>query len=258
MSRTAQRIFRREHILVSLLIIGAVLGAIGVPQKIGFPSEQIILALLAVLALDTLLERFGYLERIETHIINLENKIEPRVGADSLFRPRAELPSYTSLLDRYEEIWMAGKNLITLVTTYKEHIQQAAMSGKRFRFLIVDPENEALMCTLAASISVSDPSWVLEHTREVVDWFKQIIGNTRGGIIEVRLANYLPTSAYAIYDGEKPHGYMVIEMYNYRTSPGEQIHISLSKVKDNQTFAFYLERFERMWHDAKPLPANNG
>jgi hypothetical protein len=65
MATIVKQIFKRENILILLLILGALLGVVGVPQKYGFSSEQLLLALLAVLAFDTLAERLGYLDRIE-------------------------------------------------------------------------------------------------------------------------------------------------------------------------------------------------
>jgi len=76
-----QKMFKRENLLVVVLVVAAILGIVGVPQSIGITTDQIILALLGVLALDTLLERIGYLERIENHIAKLENKINPQISA---------------------------------------------------------------------------------------------------------------------------------------------------------------------------------
>jgi len=56
---SSKKCLKRENLLVVVLVVAAILGIVGVPQSIGITTDQIILALLGVLALDTLLERIG-------------------------------------------------------------------------------------------------------------------------------------------------------------------------------------------------------
>ena len=90
MKSILRRVLKRENVLTLLLAIGAILGSIGVPQSLGITSERILLALLGVLALDTLIERLGYLDRIETHTIGLQKQIEPIESAQLQSRQQIE------------------------------------------------------------------------------------------------------------------------------------------------------------------------
>jgi hypothetical protein len=253
MNSVVKKVFRRENVLVVLLVAGALLGVIGVPQNIGISSDQILLALLGVLALDMLIERLGYLDRIETHIADLENKIQPRVSADNLFRSRGELPPFTLWLQQSDEIWVAGKNLFGLVAAYGRQIEQAAKSGKRFRFLVTNPDSLSLMKVIAVG-SFAHPTApsVEQLLREVLAHFERLCKNTPKGAIEIRLVDHVLTNTYLVVDGKKPHGQMVVEMYNYKISTGERLHIKLTRQADYRIFAFHLEQFESMWRDATP------
>jgi hypothetical protein len=248
-----KRIFKRENILVLLLVIGALLGIVGVPQHLGITSEQILLALLAVFALDMLIERLGYLDRIEAQLVSIADKIEPQVSMDNLLRPRVAMPPFQLSL-QYEEIWIAGKNLLGLLNYYEREIQQAAVDGKRFRFLIIHPDNASLASALAAS-SLAHPSASItaQHSQEALARFERIVGGAPQDAVEVRLADYIPPHSYQILDGRKPHGRMFVEMFGYKISSGERLHFCLARAKDSQAFNFHLVQFERMWEDATPF-----
>lgn len=254
MIASIKKTLKRENILVILLMVAALLGLLGVPQTIGITSEQIILGLLGVLAIDTLIERLGYLDRIETHITHLGNKIEPRVSAGNLFHSRAELPPFTTRLQQHDEIWIAGENLFGPVTDYGRQIEQAAKDGKLFRFLVVNPDNPCLMKAIALrSFTQPTASSVERLLREALAHFERLCENTPKGAIEVRLVDCVPTTAYLIADGKKPNGQMTVEMYGYKIATGERLHLELTRRANSRIFAFHLEQFESMWRDAKPL-----
>lgn len=257
-SKIVRMVFRRENILVVFLVIGALLGVIGVPQSLGVTSDQILLALLAVLAVDMLIERLGYLERIETNIAKIESKIEVRVSADNLFLTRDELGSPLSWLQEWGEMWVSGKDLIEFITRYAGEVEQAAIKNrKRFRFLIIDPDNPTVISTVAASSKLRPNAPAREiMVRQALTYLESITSKTPTGAIEVRLANWVPTNSYVIVDGRREHGRMVVEMFGYKIASSERLHVTLTRVADSQTFAYHLKQFESMWQEAKPLPTS--
>jgi hypothetical protein len=154
MFKAFKRLLIPKNVLILLVISLALLGVI-VPdllQKLGFSPERVILALLAGLGIDTLIERVGYLERIENQVFNLERRIESQASADNLFRRREEMRQFSLWLQESEEIWVSGEDVMNLVNSYGGKIQEAAKEGrKRFRFLLVNPDNPDLMNIIAAS-----------------------------------------------------------------------------------------------------------
>lgn len=220
-------------------------------------AEDIIIALLALLAVDALGERLGVLDRIETHVADLRKRIESRTSADEVLHLRDELLSFSSQMQKGDEIWVAGRSLVVLLNNYSNQIQQAAKSGKRFRFLIVDPDNLPLMNAIATSSYPYPAAATVEQVgRQALAHLKLLVENTPEGTIEVRLANHIPTCVHFIIDGETSHGQMVIEMYSYRISPGQRLHMRLTRSADSRTFASYLRQFNNMWRDARPFPNN--
>lgn len=222
-------------------------------------AESIIIALLALLAVDALSERIGLLERIETHLVSLGDKIESRTSADKLFLPRDELPSFESHCQKGEDIWVAGRSLRGLLNNHGKDIQAAAKSGKRFRFLIVDPDKPTVMDAMAAG-SYTHPTGAAARQmgREALDHLKRLIENTPADAVEVRLTDHIPTCVYFIIDGEKPRGELYIEMYGYKISPSQRFHVHLTRSADHRTFASYFNQLNSMWQNAKPWPSDKG
>lgn len=251
------KIFKRENILILTLILGAVLGIIGIPQYIGITSDQLLLALLGVLAVDTLVERLGYLERIEKQITKIESKLETKVSADDLLHPRSEIPPMTLWLTKYDEIWLAGISLHTIVHSYGRQIESAAQSGKRLRFLLANPENTALWDTFAlGSFTYPDGNAVKKLATDSLALFEQILKNSPKNSIEIRLLDYDFSCSYVIGDGKKDHAKMAVEYFSYKVSAGERHHMIVSKRMDTKTFSFHFQQFEAMWKNAKPFPSS--
>jgi hypothetical protein len=248
-------IFRRDYLLVILLIIGAFLGAVGIPQSLGYKADQLLLTLLGVLALDTLLERLGYLDRIEKRLAELETKIESRPNVDDLFRTRDELRSFTSWLLEGKELWVLGKDLSELMSRFGAQIQQEAIGKKkRFRFLVMDPSDQSLI-KVAAAGSYLNPDVQTQEAiiRQTLDILKRITEGVPQNAIEVRLLSCYPTNSYVILDYNKEHGQIVVEPFGNKITSAERQHMVLRRTVDTQTFAFHLKQFETMWKDAKPL-----
>ncbi len=254
MEKLIKKLFTLKNILILLIIILALVGAIfpDFLQKLGFSSDQVILALLAGLAVDTLIERIGYLERIEANIASLENKVELRVSADNVFRIRDEMDAFLPWLRECEEMWISGRDLMNLLNHYSKHIQQAAESGKKFRFLIIDPDEPALMNVVAASSALSLNGLSREKTvRQAFDILKRMVNSTPN--IKAKLVNWVPIHSYLIVDGQKENGRMRVEMFGYKIGAGERLHVTLTRAADSRAFDHHFKQFKGIWKDAKSL-----
>lgn len=257
MKSVIQRIFKRNNILILVLISVALLSVVGVPQSFGITSDKIILAMLAILALDVIIERIGYLDRIETHLLDIESKVESKVSADELFKARKQLPSFDFLLEQGEIFWIGGKNLVGLLNNYGRQIQKAANEGKKFRFLIHNPNKSALIeIQSASSYTHSSVKTLEQKLQEAIFIFGDLLNNTPKDSIEIRLTDSLLTNAYLIIDSKKAYGHMIVEFYNYQISSGEQNSLYLKKQSEDRIFNYYLRRFESRWKKSETLNIN--
>ncbi len=255
MRKLLRAIFKRDHILVLLLVIGAIVGATGIPQRFGFGSEQVILALLAVLALDALIERIGYLDRIENEISELKNRIDPQARAKDIIHTRDDMQPFDVWLNETEELWVFGRDLKELLSRYGKRIAEAASQGKKFRFLIVDPSATEVITTISASSYLS--SSLERRQASILQGFEilQEMARTYPEAVQVALANWVPTNSYVIADPSKQRGKMSLEGFGYKITSGQRRHMLLTKSSDKDIFEFYMGQCEAMWEDAhKRLP----
>ncbi len=249
-----QHVFRRDNILVAILVIAAILGVVGVPQNLGITADQLLLALLGVLALDTFIERVGYLERIEGKIKDIYNKMDPTQSLDAVFHARTDLPPFTLWLQQSEEIWLAGPSLSSLITTYGRQIVQAAKLGKQFRLLIANPDDTHLWDAMATgSFTYPSATALQQLAKGTLERAGRAAEDAPKGTIDIRVISYVFKSSYLIADGTKPHGKMIVEMFGYKISAGERLHMLLLRATDPNIFSFHLQQFESMWQDSKAL-----
>lgn len=254
MASKFRKIIRREHILIFLLIIAAFLGLLDVPQRIGVETDQILLALVGLLALDSLLERLGYLDRIEERLKQLAKNIQPDISIDEMIHKRNEETSILSIVDRGTEIWVMGKSLRELTSIYGSQFQQALIRGKQFRILIVDPDESSAIRSIANNTFTALSDDEVKHiSQESISAIKRIVARVPKSIIELKLTNVIPPGLCVIADGKHPNGIMIVQMYGYKISQGDRINMVLYSQRDRQIFTYYLDQFEDMWNNAKQI-----
>ena len=170
------------------------------------------------------------------------------------FRESDTDPSFVSMLQGCKELWVVGKDCHGLLTTYFDQIQQAIAEKKRFRFLIVDHSNKSLLNTMAASSITRPESKQRKQTaQEALKILRRLLDSASKGVVKVKLANFLPTCTCTIFDGNSPSGRMTIENYGYKISSGRRLRMYITRKKAPQTFAFYIQQFNKMWDAADLL-----
>jgi len=177
-------------------------------------------------------------------------------SADSLFYSRSDIPCFEPRLEHGEDIWVSGITLRGLRIEYWDHFRDAVDQGKRFRFLLVDPDNTSALNILTANNPTFHQADVAKKIlQETVECFQLLARESRSrrGAVEVRLLSSVPFCSMIIVDGDKPNGYMTVEMYGYQVAAGKRLGFKLTCTKDPQTFNFYLSQFHKMW-DAARLP----
>lgn len=246
-----KKIFKRENILVLSLILVAFLGIFGIPQILGINAEQIILLLFGVLALDMLIERLGYLDRIENKLAELASKIQPIFSVDSMLLSREKMGSFEEQLIEGDNIWIASRTLHAFMKSYVVSIQKAAQKGKKFRFLIVNPENLHALESIAVTRVESNVSFLSSSMAETLSLILLIQKKAPKNSVQIKVVDFIPLNMIRVVDPHKETGEMIIEHYGYKVSTGQRRHFIVNKKRDPETFSFYLDQFEQMWNDGK-------
>lgn len=249
-----RNLFKRDKIVIVLVIISASLGVFGIPQRFGFTTEKLILAILAVIAFDILIEKLGYLEDIEDGVKTIISSLAHPGQADSVFKSRSNMPSFETLLQQCDEIWIAGKSLSNFIGTHGKQIEKSAHNGTKFRCLIHNPQNSILMEALASnSFSNPDAKTIKNLVNSGLLQLKRIKDSCPPGHVDIRLVNSILPNGFTIVDGQKEDAVMYVELFSYKISLGDRLSIFINRKRDPKTFSFYIQQFENLWRDSKQI-----
>jgi hypothetical protein len=230
------RLVPLSTIIASLL--ANVLAAIGILQAT--PIEQIILALLALLAADALTERVSILEKIH-------NSLQMAQSVKYL-RGRSELPDVQSQASDASEICIVAISAISLSIRHLGFFEEKIQGGCKVKMILLNPNSSALpVWNLQYKVTSTD-----SDIQATLGALKELAGrkNARGSL-EIRLLDvFLPFSMMAT-DLNKQYGTMIIEYHTYKTAIGDRPHIFLTPQNEPHWFKFYKQQYEKAWSEAK-------
>lgn len=243
-----RRFFSLRNVIPLFIITAAFIGTF-VTSPFGLQRDQLLLALLAFLGIDALLERFDILTNIENNVKSVKEIVESQVAGKNFLKLRKDFPRIEHLIaEAKQEIWISG---ITLDTTARltEIFNAKLKHGFKLRFLAVSPQEDVLVATLKnypdeVGNDLSERIKISLNTiyRRLVQLYPQQV--------EVRTGHVRPTLGYFIVDPHLEQGYMTVGPYLYQVDGSESPLFLLSRKTEPQWFDTYLKDFERQWNNA--------
>jgi hypothetical protein len=237
-----------RNIVPLLAITLAFLATVGIPQRWGFDTDHIILALLGVLALDTAVERLGYLRKIENSIKSLSvTRNKP------LFLSRTALDAeepFTQFIAKGQDVLIAGLSLVSTIGPLRTHFKKIAQQGTKLRFLLLDPESPCLEFA-ARSHGVSPESLrtdilsSLHHLQQLVD----SVSDSTIGSVQFKLLSTIPDASIVMCDGNRDSGEIRCELFLYQADVSERPAFRLTPA-DGIIYHRYRDAVERLWSDS--------
>ncbi|MBI5294053.1 MAG: hypothetical protein HY869_01155 [Chloroflexi bacterium] len=248
----ATRLFAFRNLVALFTIAIAIIGSIGIkPFGITYSTEQIVLAVLAFLAMDALVERLDILTNIANGVESIQQATKPKLTASVLLKKRKEFPRMEKIIDDAKsEIWITGvtfDSLIPFTSSFQEKLEQ----GCSIRFMAPDPDGKAL--DMAAKYYGYDPKFYAARIKSNLAYICERLRPTKKGSLEIRVLDMLFPSGYIVTDRSTPAGRNVFQSYLYKTSPQESPAITIYKESDAEWFSIYLIQLEKAWEDAKPF-----
>lgn len=257
-SRTRELLRRAlslRNVVPLLIIIGAFVGTF-FPTPFGLQRDQLLLGLLAFLAVDALVERLELLTNIEKDVGVIRESVASRASGKDLLRLRSDFPRLEHLIaDANKEIWVSGITLdtmATLVGVFNSKLKE----GFRLRFLAISPEPSVIdEVSEYFGGEANELAWRLKANLSTLSG---ALVSAEPGQVEIRTIGHRPALGYFIVDPSYEQGYMTIQNYLYRMR-GSHVYplLFLSKRTDPKWFDIYLKDFELLWSSAtewKPGP----
>lgn len=237
-----KRWLKWSRLVPFLTIIGAgtalVLSLLSI-LKLTVP-ESIIISLLALLSIDSLIERTNILERLEHRLNNL--------SSDQLLKKRVSMPRPNEQAQYASEICILGVSAHFAIPQYRGFYEKKIRTGCKLRVILLDPASPSLENWKLLSKSTLTTGHI-EGTLSILKELMQKPGMK--GKCEVRLSKvYYPFSIFAV-DMKSKAGSMVVEFYPYDIPIDDRPHIQLAAASNPDWFIHFKEQFESAWSDAR-------
>lgn len=202
-------------------------------------AENIIIALLALLAVDALSERLNILERVDAKLSNL--------AMMQTLRKRRDIPTITNHAQHASEINLLAIHAVSAVAPYIGFYEDKLKEGCTIRIILLDPHSPSLQ-----TLNLQTKTVITKHQIESsLSLLKGLVEQSgKKGKCEVRLLNvFLPFSIFGV-DLHKESGSMAVEFRSYKVSLDERPHIYLTKAENPEWFNYYKKQFEQAWSDS--------
>ncbi|MCK6622652.1 MAG: hypothetical protein L6Q94_19355 [Calditrichia bacterium] len=233
--------FKPQRILPLLTIVGAGLVLVFSMLEVIKLSvaDSIIIALLALIAIDSIVERLSILE-------NIEGKINNTFGGKSL-RSRTELWDFEKHSAHASEICILAISAISMSGRFAHIFENKVRSGCKIKIILLNPQSESLK---SLELTNRDQAAVHDIKASLAAFEPLIKIKNRNGKCEIRLSDaFLPFSLVAL-NLSRDSGEMVVEYHSYKSPFGEQPHVFLTTKDNAHWYKFYRDQFEKAWNDS--------
>ena len=215
-------------------------------------SEQIILTILGLLAVDALVERMRILDKIRVGLTSLigDTKHQPILEWETDLLQKNSL---TQILNNTTELFVSGGSLISILSGQQESIRQWLSTTTNAKlFLILENPNSARKGrTPVWSSLLTDQNTKTTEDREIyaqdIEKSLIIITNLKREFnerVEVRLTDQVPSLTIMIIDRRKARVFLNL----YRGGPEKRPVFELSLKRHSAWFELFNQRYyDQLW-----------
>ncbi|WP_406077338.1 hypothetical protein [Micromonospora sp. NBC_00858] len=251
----------RRYGIALLCVLLAILALAKVKiAGLDYSEQEIILALLGLLAIDNLAERTGILNSVLNKLTDLSRRI-PRQGDHQVVMTRRnQVPRLVDVVEAARaEVILVGPSLDTVVGMARR-LEEMARAGVRIKIMLSAPNQESVQ--RYADHMIFD-NWVspddsefrlaIDHLRNNYRILHRSLVAGGDGRVEIRLMDKMIFCSYVIIDSALRSGNLAAHFHMYKMPVDMTPFVQLERTADAEWFTFFLGAFERAWQDARPV-----
>lgn len=230
-----------DRVIPVMTILGAAIAiALSTFQIITLSiSENIIIALLGLIAIDGLTERLTLLERILEY---LQSR-----NASSTLRTRWEILTPAEHAKNAKEINILAVHATSVILTNLGFYKQRLDGGSKMRIILMNHHDECVLDVWGRMVNSRSTRSHIQSSLNALNELKEYAPNN----CTIKLLDvFLPFSMFGV-DLSSNSGSMIVEYHNYKMSMDERLHIHLTASRDSHLFEHYIRQFKQAWEDAK-------
>ncbi len=210
-----------------------------------------ILGILGLLAVSGLWERHRQLRNIQEISLNTNDivtrKLTGQVSAKDFFwAGERKIASHD--IANATDIYIVGMILNRTVRDHLATFGDRVAEGANLKFVIVDPDDEAIMKIMPFRSYGTKPSeWWRNRIQQTIGHIEDIPNIEKPkGSINIGLLPYFPSFGMWLIDPEQPHGQIVVEIYHHRTAEPNPTFL-LKASDDAYWYSFFKNQFDLLW-----------
>ena len=242
------RIFKRENLVVLVLVVTAVLSVFEIPQHFGINETKVVLIMLGFLAIDSLVEKIGYMDEIETRVKHIEAIVA--VNPNSIVLQSRRSLNFSELIKGVNNVFVCATSANHLVPTEFTNIENALKRGVNFRFVLVSPKNPSLQAAPRSSPSSTGSDLQSRWIEDTIEMLKKLSNINTKGKLELRLFDGIPTMSLNAYDIDRYDGYIQVEPHVYKKSPTDRPLFLLQIRNKSEWCEYYRKVVKDIWEDS--------
>ena len=243
-------------IAIAVSVLATVFGAFGGKQVLLLTG---ISATLAILAFGLIRDRANR-DALREQITELKRNLPERPSAVSFFRPVSD---FDLRVKSAMNIDLCGVTLTNTINTRFTVLRDRLQGGTKLRFLIVDPESQAINMSAQRSVNPKDTIYYqrrLESTFADLTYlykFNEDLKKSKkkgndAGWVSVRMLSYAPSFGITSIDANSKQGIVRVEMYPHKFGFKTPPSFMLTLENDKEWYSYFIEQFEQMWKTSKP------
>jgi hypothetical protein len=247
-----REIFQLSNIVTLLTIVLGVVAAAGLTDQI-YPTDKILVALVTLVAVELLIDRFGILRSIN-------NQLQTR-SLDStinlLPRTHPSFERFAAFVKDATEVMVVGVDMGFMARADGWFVTQMLNSGVDLKLLMIDPRiSEDLRAAVNNQDERNEPNHVVhdhptgaESTIEILQGF---VDKSTTGRLQIKARVDIPSPGLTLVDPTKPNGKIRVELKLYKRNHGEVPFFILTR-QSAWYSTFITHYYVKLWDDSKVL-----
>jgi hypothetical protein len=242
-----RRLLSLRNLVPTLTIIGALISTF-VDKPFGLERDKLILALLAFLAIDALIERLDLLTNIERDVGMLKELARHEKAIFEQFPPE-----FRSDLERAGEVWLTGIHPYNIIARYYSLLEKKIRQGDNLRILLIYPDGEACMMS---SMRFSGKASADQERARVIATLNQLceLQEVAPNNLEIRTIDYLLGYGVLLLDPGTDHGVAYVRRYTFKSQidVGVITPKSIYRPQDGRFYNLICAETRELWKSGTP------
>ena len=264
--KNAWEFFLNNYDAVIAIIVGLVAAYFSI---FGSNENQSLLlgaisATLATLSYSLIRDRKNR-EILSEQIAELGRSLPDRPSALAFFRPVGD---FDLRVQNAVQVDFCGVTLTNTISTRFTILRDRLQNGAKLRFLIIDPESQAIDMSAQRSVNPKDTIYYqrrLESTFADLTYLYKFNEDLKGskkkateiGNISVRMLSYAPSFGIISLDAKSKQGIVRVELYPHKFGFKTPPSFMLTPENDKEWYSYFIEQFEQMWKTSRPWDPTN-